>query len=134
MLKIKIDLTRLSAEDAQQQNIKSCYYLNREELTAGDNLARDILAPLAVAELMRTEGNETQKKNAQKLGDIFGNCSSVCGSALWFLGDREERQALTLADGFAPDSFGITCRGGCFILILENDNEEERAYLVRFNW
>ena len=133
-MKIKIDLIKLDEETAKGGKVAACYFINERETTEGEKLARDIIAPLAVAELMRKEGTKTQKSNAAKIGKMFLNCGAVCGSALWFCGDAEESQALTLADGFRVRGFGQVSRGGCFVLILENSEEQERAYLVRFNW
>lgn len=134
MLNIKIDLTKLTQEEAKSQNIRASRFMPYEEETETDRLARDILAPLAVAELMKQEGNPKQKANAQKLGDMFANCGAVCGSALWFCGDSEEAAALTLSNSYRVRAFGKMSRGGCFVLILENQEEEEHAYLVRANW
>lgn len=133
MLKIKIDLIKLEPEEAAAQGIKASA-LNDEKMTEAERLARDILAPLAVAELMRQEGNREQKQNARTLGEIFRDCGAVCGGSLWFCGSTLEREALTLADGFRVRAFGRTCAGGCFILILQDNNETERAYLVRPSW
>ena len=131
---IKIDLVKLDKETAKAGRVAACYYISERETTEGEKLARDILAPLAVAELMRKEGNKHQKHTAAKLGKMFLNCGAVCGSALWFCGDSDEAQALTLADGFRVRAFGQVSRGGCFVLILENSEEIERAYLVRPSW
>ena len=83
---------------------------------------------------MRKEGKAIQKHNAAKIGKMFLNCGAVCGSALWFCGGSDEAEALTLGDGFRVRGFGQVSRGGCFILILENSEEKERAYIVRPNW
>lgn len=134
MLKIKIDLTKLLQEEAKRQKVRACCFMPYGEETEADRLARDILAPLAVAELMKQEGNPKQKANAQKLGEMFANCGAVCGSALWFCGDSEEAAALTLSNSYRVKAFGKMSRGGCFVLILEDPQENERAYLVRANW
>lgn len=134
MLKIKIDLIKLSSEEAQDQGITAAA-LNENKMTEGERLARDILAPLAVAELMRHEGNQEQKQNAHTLGEIFANCGAVCGDSLWFCGSGLELAALTLADNYRPRAFGRVAPGGCFVLIWQQANtEKERAYLVRPNW
>lgn len=133
-MKIKIDLVKLSQEDAKGGNISAASFMPYESATESHHLARDILAPLAVAELMRKEGNETQKNNAQKLGQMFANCSAVCGSALWFLGSQEEAEALTIAEGYRVRAFGQMSPRGCFVLILQNDEENEKAILCRANW
>jgi len=133
-MQIKIDLIKLDKETAKGGKVAACYFISERETAEGEKLARDILAPLAVAELMRKEGTRSQKAKAAHLGKMFYNCGAVCGSALWFCGDSEEAQALTLADGFRVRGFGQMSRGGCFVLILENNEEEERAYLVRPNW
>ena len=134
MLNIKIDLVKVSKEDASRQNIKACNFVKCEEMTENDRLASDILAPLSVCELMKQEGNKEQQKNARKIGEMFANCCAPCDGALWFCGDSQEAEALTLADGFRVYAFGMVSRGGCFVLILENSEEKERAYLVRPNW
>ena len=108
-MKIKVDLIKLTQEESNEQKIRASAF-NDEKMTEAEKLARDILAPLAVAELLRREGT------------------------LWFCGDSDERDALTLADGFRPRAFGRCCPGACFVLILQNNEEEERAYLVRPNW
>ena len=133
MLKIKVDLIKLEQEEAAAQGIKASA-LNDEKMTEAERLARDILAPLAVAELMRQEGNEKQKQSARTLGEIFADCGAVCGGSLWFAGCDDDRAPLTLAGGFYPYAFGRTCPGACFVLILQDDNETERAYLVRPSW
>lgn len=133
MLKIKIDLIKLTQEEARESKIQASA-LNDDKMTEAERLARDILAPLAVAELMRQEGNREQKQNARTLGDIFRDCGAVCGGSLWFCGSTLEREALTLADGFRVRAFGRTCPGACFVLILQDSNETERVYLVRPSW
>lgn len=133
-MQIKINLTKLDEETAKGGKVAACYFISERETTEGEKLARDVLAPLAVAQLMREEGNAKQKSKAAALGKMFYNCGAVCGSALWFCGDSEEAEALTLADGYRVRGFGQVSRGGCLVLILENDEEKERAYLVRANW
>ena len=132
-MKIKVDLIRLEQEDSTAQNIRASA-LNDEKMTEAEKLARDILAPLAVAELLRREGTPEQRKLATARGQLFAECSAVCSGALWFCGDDDERKALTLAGGFRPRAFGRCCAGACFVLILQNSFEEERAYLVRPSW
>jgi hypothetical protein len=134
MLNIKIELTRLTQEEAERGKVRAAYFMPYEQETETDRLARDILAPLAVAELMRKEGNLDQKANARTLGEIFANCSAVCGSALWFCGSQIESAALTLANSYKVRAFGKLSPRSCFVLILENPKEKERAYLVRANW
>ena len=68
------------------------------------------------------------------MGAIFANGSAVCGGAVWFCGSADDAEDLTLVDGYRVYGFGQVSRGGCFVLILENSEEEERAYLVRPNW
>ena len=133
-INISIDLVKISQEQAERGKVAACYFMPYEEETETDRLARDILAPLAVAELMRQEGNEWQKGNASKCGQIFAACGAVCGSALWFCGSSEEANRLTLADGYRVRGFGKLSPRSCFVLILEDSNEKERAYLVRPNW
>ena len=133
MLKINIELIKLSQEEAERGKVRASA-LNDEKMTESERLARDILAPLAVRELMIQEGNHAQVINSAKLGEMFADCSAVCSGALWFCGDRKESEALTLSDGYRVRAFGRCCFGGCFVLILENSEEEERAYLVRANW
>ena len=133
MLKIKIDLIKLSQEEAAAGGVRASA-LNDDKMTEAERLARDILAPLAVRELMIQEGNPAQVINAAKLGERFANYGAVCGGSLWFAGCDDDRAPLTLAGGFYPYAFGRTCPGGCFILITRNSNEEERAYLVRPAW
>lgn len=132
MLNIKIDLIRLDQEESAAQNIRASA-LNDDQMTEAERLARDILAPLAVAELYKQE-TSADNYTARKLGELFADCGAVCSGALWFCGDSDESDRLTLADGFRPRAFGRCHPGACFVLILENDNEEERAYLVRPNW
>lgn len=134
MLNIKIELTRLTQEEAERGKVRAAYFMPYEQETETDRLARDILAPLAVAELMRKAGNEQQKARADRLGKIFADCSAVCGSALWFCGSREEAEALTLGNSYRVRAFGKLSPRSCFVLILENPKERERAYLVRANW
>lgn len=134
MLKIEIELTKLTQEQAKACNISAAHFMPYEQETESDRLARDILAPLAVAELMRNEGNQDQKSHARQLGEIFANSSAVCGSALWFCGDSIEAAALTLANSYRVRAFGKLSPRSCFVLILENPKEKERAYLVRANW
>lgn len=131
-MKIKIDLIKLDQEESASQNIRASA-LNDEKMTEAEKLARDILAPLAVAELFKREAN-AEIITAQRLGKLFLDCGAVCSGALWFCGDSEECQALTLADGFRVRAFGRCHPGACFVLILENSEEIERAYLVRPNW
>ena len=133
-MKIKIDLIKLDEETAEGGKVRACYFINERETTEGEKLARDILAPLSVAELMRKEGTKAQRSQAAQIGKKFLYCGAVCGGALWFCGDAEDAQALTLADGYRVRGFGQVSRGGCFALILENSEEKERAYLVRPNW
>lgn len=133
MLNIQIDLIELSQEEAQEQKIAASA-LNDDGMTEAERLARDILAPLAVRMLFILEGDTVQTIQARQLGEIFANCSAVCGGALWFCGSKEEADRLTLDDGYRVRAFGRIARGGCFILILENNEEQERAYLVRPNW
>lgn len=135
MLKINIDLIKLTSEEAKEQGIRASA-LNDDKMNESERLARDVLAPLAVDQLFLEEGNYKQQSAASfgKLGDIFANCSACCSGALWFCGDAGESEKLTLADGFRPLCFGRVALGGCFILILENNEEQERAYLVRPNW
>lgn len=132
-MKIKVDLIKLNQEESNEQKIRASA-LNDEKMTEAEKLARDILAPLAVAELLRREGTPTQQARAVARGQMFAECSAVCSGALWFCGDSDERDALTLADGFRPRAFGRCCPGACFVLILQNNEEEERAYLVRPSW
>ena len=132
-LYIKVDLIKLTQEESNDQKIRASA-LNDEKMTEAERLARDILAPLAVAELMKREGTPEQKQIAVARGQLFAECSAVCSGALWFCGDADERKALTLADGFRPRAFGRCCSGACFVLILQNSFEEERAYLVRPSW
>lgn len=132
MLNIKIDLIRLDQEESAAQNIRASA-LNDDQMTEAERLARDVLAPLAVAELYKQE-TSADNYAARKLGELFAYCGWACSGALWFCGSAEDAQALTLADGFRPRAFGRCHPGACFVLILENDNEEERAYLVRPNW
>ena len=134
MLNIKIELIRLTQEEAERGKVRAAYFMPYEQETETDRLARDILAPLAVAELMRKTGNEYQKTHAGRIGEIFAECSAVCGSALWFCGSREEAEALTLANSYKVRAFGKLSPRSCFVLILENPKEKERAYLVRANW
>ena len=131
-MKLKIDLIKLDEGESVAQNIRASA-LNDEKMTEAERLARDILAPLAVAELYRKETN-TNKTTAKMLGDMFADCGAVCSGALWFCGSQEEADRLTLADGFRPRAFGRCHPGACFVLILENSEEEERAYLVRPDW
>lgn len=133
-MKIKIDLIELPQEVATAHNIRSCYFINNEEMSENDRLARDILAPLSVAQLMRKKGAQWQKSQAHKIGQDFAESSACCGGAVWSCAVGETRQALTFADGFRVYAFGQVSPRGCFVLILENNNEEERAYLVRPNW
>lgn len=134
MLNIKIELTRLTHEEAKRGKVRAAYFMPYEQETETDRLARDILAPLAVAELMRKEGNPDQRANARTLGEIFADCSAVCGSALWFCGSQIEAEALTLGNSYRVSAFGKLSPRSCFVLILENPKEKERAYLVRANW
>ena len=134
MLNIKIELTRLTHKEAEGGKVAAAYFMPYEQETETDRLARDILAPLAVAELMRKEGNQDQKSHARQLGEIFANSSAACGSALWFCGDSIEAAALTLANSYRVRAFGKLSPRSCFVLILENPKEKERAYLVRANW
>lgn len=134
MLNIIIELTRLTQEEAERGKVRAAYFMPYEQETETDRLARDILAPLAVAELMRKEGNPDQKANARTLGEIFADCSAVCGSALWFCGSQIEAEALTLGNSYRVRAFGKLSPRSCFVLILENPKEKERAYLVRANW
>lgn len=134
MLDIKIELTKLTQEQAKEGKISAAYFMPYEQESESDRLARDILAPLAVAELMRKEGSQDQKAHAQRLGDIFAESSAVCGSALWFCGGQLEGAALTLANSYKVRAFGKLSPRSCFVLILENPKERERAYLVRANW
>jgi hypothetical protein len=134
MLDIKIELTKLTQEEAERGKVRAAYFMPYEQETESDRLARDILAPLAVAELMQQKGNDYQKNNARKIGEMFAECSAVCGSALWFCGSREEAAALTLANSYRVRAFGKLSPRSCFVLILENPKEKERAYLVRANW
>ena len=134
MLNIEVELTKLTQEEAQEGKITAAHFMPYEQETETDRLARDVLAPLAVAQLMREEGSQDQKANARHLGDVFLDCSAVCGSALWFCGSREQAEALTLADDYRVRAFGKLSPRSCFVLILENLEEEERAYLVRANW
>lgn len=133
MLNIKIDLVKLSQKDAKAQKVAACYFMPYEQETESDRLARDVLAPLAVAEVMRKEGNSSQKLNASKCGRIFLNCGAVCGSALWFCGGCEDAEALTLPNGYRVRGFGKLSPRSCFVLILDK-GEKERAYLVRPSW
>lgn len=133
MLKINIDLVKLSQANAKAGKVAACYFMPYEQETESDRLARDILAPLAVAELMRKEGNEWQKANANKCGEMFLSCGAVCGSALWFCGGSEESERLTLANGYRVRGFGKLSPSSCFVLILDK-GEKERAYIVRPNW
>lgn len=134
MLDIKIELTKLTQEQAKEGKISAAHFMPYEQESETDRLARDILAPLAVAELMRKEGNQDQKAHAQRLGDIFAESSAVCGSALWFCGGQLEAATLTLANSYKVRAFGKLSPRSCFVLILENPKERERAYLVRANW
>lgn len=136
MKNIKIDLIRLNEEEAEAQGVKASHFVNGEEMTEVDRLARDILAPLAVDALFTDEGNYKQQSAASfgKLGRLFADVSAACGGAVWFCGSQEEAESLTLADGFRPLGFGQVSRGGCFVLILKNNQEKERAYLVRPSW
>ena len=129
----KYESLELTEEERTGDKI-SAAALNDEKMTEAERLARDILAPLAVAELMRQEGNRIQKSTARRLGETFADCGAVCGESLWFCGCDDERALLTLAGDFYPYAFGRTCPGGCFILITRNNKEEERAYLVRPVW
>lgn len=133
-MKIKVDLIPFDTTPKGAENIAQWNYKEYNEITPAESLTRDTLAPLVVAELLRKEGTPHQKQLAKARGQLFADCSAVCGSALWFCGDQEERDALTLADGFRPRSFGFP-RGSLLpFLFLEDDNEQERAYLVRFEW
>ena len=133
-MKIKIELIPFKREGNEAEKIQQWNYKEYNEITPAEALTRDTLSPLVVAELMRKEGTPTQKKTARILGEMFANCSVVCGSALWFCGDSEESQALTLADGFRVRSFGFP-RGSLLpFLFVENSEEHDRAYLVRFDW
>lgn len=134
-MKLNIDLIKLDEEESVAQNIRASA-LNDEKMTEAERLARDILAPLAVDALFTNEGNYKQASASSfgKMGALFANGSAVCGGAVWFCGSAEDAQALTLADGFRPRAFGRCHPGACFVLILENSEEEERAYLVRPNW
>lgn len=132
MFKIIIDLVRLTKEEAEAQHISASAFI--DEMNECERLARDILAPLSVHQLMKEEGDKVQQINAQSLGRRFLECSAECGGALWFCGDQEDAQRLTVADGFKVRAFGRIHKDGCFILILENQEEEERAYLVRPSW
>lgn len=134
MLNIKIELTRITQEQAKACDISAANFMPYEQETETDRLARDILAPLAVAELMRKEGSQDQKAFAQTLGEMFANSSAVCGSALWFCGSQIENEALTLPNSYKVRAFGKMSPRSCFILILENPKEKERAYIVRANW
>ena len=139
MLKINIDLIRLSEELAKEQGATASNFRDFGETTESENLARDILAPLAVDALFSTEGDYHQASAASfgKLGAKWWNACAVCGSALWWCGDSEEAKSLTLADGFRPRAFGLVKGGACFVLILESttgEEEKERAYLVRYDY
>lgn len=109
--------------------------LNKEQRQQAEKMAAE-LAPLAIAELMKKEGNSSQKANARRIGEIFADCGAVCGGSLWMCGDKLAADLLTLPDGFRVRAFGRMCAGGCFIIILEDieDEDKERAYLVRPNW
>ena len=61
-MKIKIDLVKLDEETANGGKVRACYFSNERETTEGEKLARDILAPLAVAELMRKEGTRMRRR------------------------------------------------------------------------
>ncbi len=134
MLNIQIELTKLTQAQAAEGKVAAAYFMPYEQETESDRLARDILAPLAVAAVMEKEGNPEQKAHAFQLGDMFLDCSAVCGSALWFCGDSKQAQALTLANSYRVRAFGKLSPRSCFVLILENPKEKERAYLVRANW
>jgi len=133
-MKINIELTELNQEDAKGGGISAASFMPYEQATETHHLARDILAPLAVAQLMREKGNEWQRSHAAKLGEMFAECSAVCGSALWFLGSQEEAQALTIAEGYTVRAFGQMSPRGCFVLILQDNQENEKAILCRANW
>lgn len=133
-MKINIELTELNQEEAKGGNISAAAFMPYEQATEAHHLARDILAPLVVAQVMREKGNNWQRSHAAKLGEMFVNCSAVCGSALWFLGSQEEAEALTIAEGYRVRAFGQMSPRGCFVLILQNDEENEKAILCRANW
>ena len=135
MLKITVDLFKLSEEDAKAQGI-SAAALNDENMNESERLARDVLAPLAVDQLFIDEGDYHQASAGSfgKLGQLFADCGAACSGALWFCGGQDDADRLTLADGFRPRAFGRCHPGGCFVLILENNEEKERAYLVRPSW
>ena len=133
-MKIKVDLIQFDTTPKGAENIAQWNYKDFNEITPAEALTRDTIAPLVVAELLKKEGAPIQKKLAKARGQLFAECSAVCGSALWFCGGSDEAEALTLPDGFRPRSFGFP-RGSLLpFLFVENSEEQERAYLVRFEW
>lgn len=134
MIKINIDLIETKTLNTAGNNYNLKDY---GETTEAENLARDILAPLAVDSLFIDSGDYHQASAASlgKLGREFLECSAVCGSALWFCGDSEQTKKLTTADGFRVRAFGWHKFAAVPVLIVENpETEEARAYLVRFDW
>ena len=134
MIKINIDLieTKTLNTAGNNYNLKDF-----GETTEAENLARDILAPLAVDALFIDSGDYHQASAAAcgRLGRLFLDCSAAVGAALWFCGDSEEAEQLTTADGFRVRAFGWHKFAAVPVLILENpETEEDRAYLVRFDW
>lgn len=132
MFNIKIDLIKLTQKQSKEQGIRASA-LNDDKMHESERLARAVLAPLAVAELYKKE-RKINDYDARKLGELFADCCAECSGALWFCGSREDTERLKLADGYTPRAFGRCCVGGCFVLILENNKEKERAYLVRPSW
>lgn len=137
MINISINLIKLSQKEAKAQKVGASYFVNFWELTESDRIAADILAPLSVDALFTSEGDYYQASAASfgKLGELFANNSVMCGGALWLCADcQQTRNRLTTPKGYTVKGFGKCSPRGCFVLITENNKQQERAYLVRPNW
>lgn len=71
--------------------------------------------------MLNKEQKQTAEKMAQELAPLYAIASKLADK--WIKAAKKERRA-----------FGKLSPRSCFVLILENPEEEERAYLVRANW
>lgn len=95
----------------------------------------DILAACSMmAKVWEKKGKEYQRTHAEKIAREWVESSALIGGALWFCGDSETPAACTFADGFRVRCIGWVRGLVLPVLFLQDNEENERAQLVRFEW
>lgn len=132
-MKIKIDLVEITAEDVRSKEARSSNTREHNETTPAEFFALDVIAPRAIAQLLKEQGNQKQKTNAPKLAREWLESCAPIGGALWFCGDSATAAACDL-NGWRLRAVGWVRGLVLPVMFLQDNEENERALLIRFDW